>query len=383
MLQKFLIEFIVNTSFLLLPILVKITLYGFSVFSDWLNIFLVILIIFQTYILAKYDKLKKIHIFLLNIFFIFVYFVVRWIFNWFEFLQESIYIFFMWFVLVNALFRTFLYDNKLLLTAFYNFFKIEILPVFYYFVLVSEWNLNIWMFEFFNKFENRVLLFIFTFFAIFYSILIYYLLKKEKYIEWLHNLLKEKLKYTINWEELLKNFEEWKLEFDTELIEKVVIFMDIRWFTTWSEENKNNSGEVVKLLNNFYEIWDKYLEKYNWKIDKFIWDAIMYTFDDLENAIKFAQNTIKEEQNFLSKYWLKVWIGINKWKVIKWWIWSKNKKEETVIWDVVNTASRLEWWENEIRIFKKILPDWYKVKEIWKIQLKWKEKEEEIVSIYY
>jgi len=383
MLQKFFIEFIINTSFLLLPLLVKISLYNFSVFSDWLNILLLVLILFQTYILAKLENAKKLYIFLLNIVFIFTYFLIRWLVEGFSFLQENIYIFFSIFVIINAIFRAYLYEKQLLVGALYNFFKVEIIPIFYYFVLVNEnifqWNIV----DFFSRLENRVLAFIFTFFAIFYSLLIYSIRKKELEIENLHNLLKNTVKTTINGEELLKEFEKWKLNFTTTITNKVVVFMDIRGFTTWSEKNKNNPQYVINLLNNFYDIGEKYLKEFNWKINKFIWDAILYTFDDLENAIKFSQKTIKEEIIFLEKYGLKVGIWMNQWELIKWWVGSKTKKEETVIGDVVNTASRLEWWENEIRILKNVLPNGFKYKSLWKVKLKWKEKEEEIVSIYY
>jgi len=386
MLQKYFIEFIINTSFLLLPLLVKISLYGFSIFVDWLNILLLILILIQTYVLVKYHNSKKVYIFLLNISFIFTYFLIRWFIDGFSFLIEDIYIFFIIFVVINAIFRTYLYEKQLLISALYNFLKVGIIPIFYYFILVNE-NIFHWnIIDFFSKLENRVLAFIFTFFAIFYSILIYIIRKKELEIKKIHQLLKDNIKNIVDGKEFLEVFEKWdfinnKIQFDTKLVYKTIVFIDIRGFTNFSENY--SPKETINLLNQFYEIWANILRNYDWKIDKFVWDEIMFIFNDLKKAIYFSQELIKEEIQFLSKYNLEVWIWINSWNIIQWWVWSNKLKEETVIWDVVNIASRLEWWENEIRILKNILPSEFEYKSLGKIKLKWKEKEEEIVSICF
>jgi len=50
---------------------------------------------------------------------------------------------------------------------------------------------------------------------------------------------------------------------------------------------------------------------------------------------------------------------------------------------VVNTAARLEWWINQIKIPKNITIEWFKYKDIWKMSLKGKNKEIEIVEIIY
>jgi len=330
MLQKYFIEFIINTSFLLLPLLVKISLYGFSIFVDWLNILLLILILIQTYVLVKYHNSKKVYIFLLNISFIFTYFLIRWFIDGFSFLIEDIYIFFIIFVVINAIFRTYLYEKQLLISALYNFLKVGIIPIFYYFILVNE-NIFHWnIIDFFSKLENRVLAFIFTFFAIFYSILIYIIRKKELEIKKIHQLLKDNIKNIVDGKEFLEVFEKWdfinnKIQFDTKLVYKTIVYYSPK--------------ETINLLNQFYEIWANILRNYDWKIDKFVWDEIMFIFNDLKKAIYFSQELIKEEIQFLSKYNLEVWIWINSWNIIQWWVWSNKLKEETVIWDVVNIAS--------------------------------------------
>lgn len=125
-----------------------------------------------------------------------------------------------------------------------------------------------------------------------------------------------------------------------------IMFLDIIWFSSISE---NIPPDKALLLLNIYFDWIVEIVNSNWwYIDKFLWDWIMIIFDT-QNSDPAIKTSI-EIQNFIWKFqvselWKKisVWIWINSWDVILWTIWSRNRMEITIIWDVVNTASRIEW----------------------------------------
>jgi len=171
-----------------------------------------------------------------------------------------------------------------------------------------------------------------------------------------------------------------------------IMFIDIAWFTSITE--KINHERALFLLNLYFDwIWEIIL-KNKWYIDKYLWDWIMVIFEDWleENAIIASI----EIQEFIEKFkmwdlWKKIsiWIWINYWEVIVWTVWTKKRMEATVLWDVINTASRLE---NLSRKFDKniiISESIYKKIEnkknlstsyLWKEFVKWKEKE---ISVYW
>jgi len=163
-----------------------------------------------------------------------------------------------------------------------------------------------------------------------------------------------------------------------------VMFLDIIWFTTITE--KIPSDKALLLLNVYFD-WIVEIIKNNWwYVDKFLWDGIMIIFDSREsdNAVKAAveiQNFIDKIQ--VSEIWWKiwVWIWINSWEVILWTVWSRDRMEITIIWDVVNIASRLEWltrsFPNNTIIsettFKNIQrPDEFSIKDLWIETLRWR-----------
>lgn len=171
-----------------------------------------------------------------------------------------------------------------------------------------------------------------------------------------------------------------------------VMFLDIIWFTTITE--KIEPWRALQLLNVYFDGIVEIIKENWWYIDKFLGDGIMVIFDNInsDNVIKVAI----EIQNFMQKFqileiWKKIWIGIwiNSWEVILWTIWSNNRMEITIIWDVVNTASRLEWltriYQNSIIIsestYKNILnPENFVISDLWYKVLKWKENK---IKIYW
>ena len=125
-----------------------------------------------------------------------------------------------------------------------------------------------------------------------------------------------------------------------------VMFLDIVWFTTMSE---NITPERTLFLLNIYFDWIwEIIYRNHWFIDKFLWDWIMIIFDSehSDDALICAleiQDFIKKFQ--ISAMWKKIniWIWINSWEAIVWTIWTKKRMDATVIWDSVNISSRLEW----------------------------------------
>jgi len=164
-----------------------------------------------------------------------------------------------------------------------------------------------------------------------------------------------------------------------------IMFLDIIGFTAISEKL---TPERTLLLLNIYFDWIVEIIKDNWwYVDKFLWDGMMVIFDQ-ENS----DNTIKaaiEIQNFIKKFnfsyisrQIKIWIWINSGEIIMWTIWSKSRMEITVIWDVVNIASRLEklsrFYNKGIIISEDIFnyiknKNDFKIDYLWKKEVKWKE----------
>ncbi len=171
-----------------------------------------------------------------------------------------------------------------------------------------------------------------------------------------------------------------------------VMFLDIIWFTTIAENLPED--RTLLLLNIYFDWIVEIVKKRWWNVDKFLWDWMMIVFDNKEtDNILMASIEI---QNFISKFqvsdiWKKIsiWICINSWKVILWTIWSKERMEITLIWDVVNSASRLEWLtrkytekiiisENTYDLIKN--KDDFKINDLWLKEIRWRKDK---IKIYW
>ncbi|MEO5947441.1 MAG: adenylate/guanylate cyclase domain-containing protein [Chitinophagaceae bacterium] len=144
-------------------------------------------------------------------------------------------------------------------------------------------------------------------------------------------------------------------EFETSLsanetIEATVAFIDICSFTSISENETPDN--VVKFLNNYFEVIVKEIIAQEGYIDKFIGDAIMAVFRGefhLDRAVEacLAVRSQIEKLPSLSEsvtFTPKVSIGINSGEMISGNIGSANLRrlDYTVIGDVVNVAQRLQ-----------------------------------------
>ncbi len=135
-----------------------------------------------------------------------------------------------------------------------------------------------------------------------------------------------------------------------ELVDATVVFIDICSFTSISE--KESPDNVVKLLNNYFDVMVKEIIHQEGYIDKFIGDAIMAVFRGdfhLDRAIDACLSVRKEIEKLppLSEnvsFSPKVSIGINNGEMISGNIGSAKLRrlDYTVIGDAVNTAQRLQ-----------------------------------------
>ncbi len=135
-----------------------------------------------------------------------------------------------------------------------------------------------------------------------------------------------------------------------ESVEATIVFVDICSFTSISENESPDN--VVKLLNNYFEVMVKEIILQGGYVDKFIGDAIMAVFRGdyhLDRAIDacLALRTkisrlpsLSETINFVPN----VSIGINSGEMISGNIGSASLRrlDYTVIGDTVNTAQRLQ-----------------------------------------
>lgn len=164
--------------------------------------------------------------------------------------------------------------------------------------------------------------------------------------------------------------------------ELVVLFSDIRGFTTISENKKPN--EVVDLLNRYFTATVAVIKRNGGVVDKFMGDGIMAVFgiENKEGAALAATKAALEMQivvkNDFSEF--SIGIGIHTGLVTAGLIGSPERMEFTIIGDTVNTASRLESATKEVKmgiiisegIYKNIESTYTMFKNIGKLHLKGK-----------
>lgn len=135
--------------------------------------------------------------------------------------------------------------------------------------------------------------------------------------------------------------------------ELCIVFSDINNFTPLCE--RNEPEQITKMLNTFFDEWNALVKKYNGTVDKYIGDAIMVIFglQYKESACDSAVLCAME----MDKKWGRVkdglierglpapddfGIGVHFGEGIIGDIGSSDRRNFTVIGDVVNVAARLE-----------------------------------------
>jgi adenylate cyclase len=181
-----------------------------------------------------------------------------------------------------------------------------------------------------------------------------------------------------------------------EVKEVSILFADIVGFTSMSE--KMTPSSVALLLNDYLSRMTDIIFKYEGTLDKYIGDAIMAVFGAPLDMPDHCIRSIKaglEMQERLAEFnaerkegpLIRIRIGINSGKAVAGEIGSINKKEYTVLGDVVNTASRLESsvakpgmvviGENTYEAVKEL----FEIRPLGKVALKGKEKEVTVFEV--
>lgn len=140
------------------------------------------------------------------------------------------------------------------------------------------------------------------------------------------------------------------VEIESEIKHVCVMFLDIRNFTSFSE-NKS-PVEVVNFLNTLFEFMIQIVNKNNGIINKFLGDGFMAVFGaplsngkDCINAVQASKEILEKvkEYNATGKISpTKIGIGLHSGDAVTGNVGSDLRKEYTVIGDVVNLASRIE-----------------------------------------
>lgn len=121
--------------------------------------------------------------------------------------------------------------------------------------------------------------------------------------------------------------------------ERTVIFMDIRGFTGWSEQQEPEV--VVKMLNRYYEIAESVLYSSNAIMLKYTADEVMAFFADVKEASRAACRLHSACTEELAEFGLTVGTGINAGLVVEGLLGSSELKRYEIIGDTVNTAKRI------------------------------------------
>ncbi|MDM8560750.1 adenylate/guanylate cyclase domain-containing protein [Candidatus Parabeggiatoa sp. HSG14] len=139
-------------------------------------------------------------------------------------------------------------------------------------------------------------------------------------------------------------------EMSTEIRHVCVMFLDIRDFTTFSE--KHPPEEIVNFLNILFEPMIEIVNRHQGVINKFLGDGFMAIFGaplsdgkDSQHAIDAAQEIIETVKQKILKDEIppiRIGIGLHTGQAVTGNVGSAQRKEYTVIGDVVNLASRIE-----------------------------------------
>ena len=139
----------------------------------------------------------------------------------------------------------------------------------------------------------------------------------------------------------------------------VIMFTDVRNFTSMSEKMKPN--DVLNFLNKYFSVMVNCVSDNLGAVDKFVGDAIMAhwgALQKIQNPIDKAIKCALDMRLALTKFNLdrklkekvNIGIGINFGDVVSGQVGSRERLEHTVIGDTVNVASRLEGLTKDYKV---------------------------------
>jgi adenylate cyclase len=140
------------------------------------------------------------------------------------------------------------------------------------------------------------------------------------------------------------------VELSGEVREVCVMFLDIQGFTTFAENRRPE--EVVEYLNGLFSVMIEIVNRHNGIVNKFLGDGFMAVFgapisdaSASRNAVAAALETIERVQVMSAAGEIAptfIRIGLHAGEAVTGNVGSHERKEYTIIGDVVNLASRLE-----------------------------------------
>lgn len=169
------------------------------------------------------------------------------------------------------------------------------------------------------------------------------------------------------WEEIEERGLSYSEEHDVALKEVTVLFLDIRNYTSLSEEYE--SREIVAMLNEVFTVLIGVVDEFGGVIDKFIGDALLVVFypgDEADDAVRAvfagarmqeALQAFNQRREFYGREAISIGVGINTGTVIAGSVGSRERKDYTVIGDPVNVASRLQERSKEGRHTRVVLSE--------------------------
>ncbi|WP_131795142.1 adenylate/guanylate cyclase domain-containing protein [Fluoribacter gormanii] len=136
----------------------------------------------------------------------------------------------------------------------------------------------------------------------------------------------------------------------SEYIPVCIMFLDIRNFTHFTEQNE--PSVVVNYLNNLFKYTVKIIHDNKGIINKFLGDGFMAVFgaplssgNDVANAVNAALEIMKRTEEEVKKGNLpdlKLGVGLHFGYAVTGTIGTKKRQEYTIIGDVVNSAAHIE-----------------------------------------
>ncbi|WP_298405915.1 adenylate/guanylate cyclase domain-containing protein [uncultured Chloroflexus sp.] len=122
--------------------------------------------------------------------------------------------------------------------------------------------------------------------------------------------------------------------------QRVILFMDIRGFTQWSEQHLPE--ETVTLLGRYYQTIEQVFHQHQiikWKLSA---DEVMAIFAQPHEALSAALQRQRNVSDLLAREQLGAGIGIHYGLAVEGILGSNGIKFYNVIGDTVNTAKRIE-----------------------------------------